>query len=48
VGDQVITYIQEEMVNTFKLRKVMIPEDSDLDPEYHHLPRNDIYMSEDF
>lgn len=47
VGDVLMELIQEQMVNLFGLRKVMFPEDADLEEDYRHLPRCDIYMSED-
>jgi hypothetical protein len=32
----------------YGLKEVWIPEDEDLEEEDRHLPRNNIYMSEDF
>jgi hypothetical protein len=32
----------------YSLNEVWIPEDEDLEEEYRHLPRNNIYMSDDF
>ena len=43
-----IKHIQDRMVNEFGLKEVWIPEDKDLEKEYHHLPRNNIFMSSDF
>jgi len=36
------------MVEEYGLREVWIPEDKDLDEEYHHLPKCNIFMSEEF
>lgn len=41
-------HIQQEMKKTFNLEEVWIPEDEDLEEEYRHLPRNNIFMSSDF
>lgn len=36
------------MKTTYGLREVWIPEDEDLEDDYRHLPRNNIFMSPDF
>lgn len=36
------------MKTTYGLDEVWVPEDEDLEEEYHHLPRSNIYMSKDF
>lgn len=36
------------MVEDYGLKELNIPEDKDLEEEYHHLPRCNIFMSPDF
>jgi hypothetical protein len=36
------------MANKYGLKEVWIPEDKDLEEEYRHLPRCNIFMSDDF
>jgi hypothetical protein len=36
------------MINTYGLNEVWVPEDKDLDEEYRHLPRCNIFMTPDF
>ena len=36
------------MKNTYGLKEVWIPEDEDLEEDYRHLPKCNIFMSEDF
>jgi len=43
-----MSYVQEQMVSEFGLEEVWIPENKDLEEEYHHLPRSNIFMSPDF
>ena len=40
--------IQERMVSQYGLKEVLIPENDDIDEDYHHLPKNNIFMSPDF
>lgn len=48
VGDLIYEYIQEEMRTTYGLKEVWFPENADLEEDYHHLPRCNIFMSSDF
>ncbi|CDW90649.1 UNKNOWN [Stylonychia lemnae] len=48
IGDLVTDYVQNEMKTTYGLKEVWIPENEDLEPDYHHLPKSNIYMSPDF
>lgn len=43
-----IKHIQEQMKNEYKLNEVWIPENKDIDPSFHDLPKSNIYMSPDF
>lgn len=36
------------MVQEYGLKEIWIPEDQDLEEDYWHLPRNNIYMSPEF
>ena len=36
------------MVDKYGLKEVWIPEDKDLEEEYRHLPRCNIFMSDEF
>jgi hypothetical protein len=36
------------MKEEYGLKEVWIPEDKDLEEDYHHLPRSNIFMSPDF
>ena len=36
------------MKETYKLKEILIPEDKHLEEEYRHLPKNNIFMSEEF
>ena len=43
-----MAYIQEKMVSEYGLKQVWIPENKDLEEDYHHLPKANIFMSNDF
>ena len=48
IGDLIYSYIQSQMKEEYGLKEVWIPEDRDLEEEYRHLPRSNIFMSPDF
>ncbi len=48
IGALTYEYVQRQMVEQYGLKEIWIPEDKDLEEDYRHLPRSNIYMSPDF
>eukprot|EP00347_Sterkiella_histriomuscorum_P023677 403333772 len=48
IADLLTEHVQQEFQTTYGLQEVWIPEDKDLEEDYHHLPRSNIYMSPEF
>ena len=48
IADKVTEWIQHKIVERYGLHEIWMPEDKDLEEEYRHLPRCNIFMTEDF
>ena len=48
IADAVMKNVQQQMVETYDLQEIMIPENKHIDEEYHVLPKNNIFMSKEF